>query len=153
MDMETGLIHIYSDSFIRVARPSQWTNAPWILVVIAGFYVDFPYLALVAVAKFLDTYFWRYEFHERTLVERKGIFSVTRREIHYYRVKGIKVDEPLWMRFFGLANVTILSSDPYLPELVLYAVQNGVGIRNELRGRAHQLRKEEGVREVDVYDL
>lgn len=139
----------YSDRHLQTISPSQWTNLLWIIIGIAliQFYL-FPFLAII---KILEVYFWRYEFYERTLVERKGILSVTRREVHYYRIKSIKVDEPFWMRIFGLANVSVITSDPYHPELVLYAVPKGLELRQTLRAYTHQRRNEEGVREFDAY--
>lgn len=151
--MKNEMIHLYSDNLIKVISPSQWTNAAWIIIGVGSVVIKFPLLMLLTLIKILDVYYWRYEFHERTLMERRGILKVTRRELHYYRIKSIKVEEPFWMRLFGLANVTVLTSDPYLPELVFYAVRNGNGIRNELRGLVYQQRKDEGVREFDMFQL
>ena len=151
--MKNAMLHLYSDNLIKVTSPSQWTNAIWILLGAGGLVFKFPILAVITIIKVLETYYWRYEFHEKTMLERRGVLKVSRRELHYYRIKSIKVDEPLWMRFFGLANVTILTSDPYLPELILYAVPNGNGLRQELRGLTYQQRREEGVREFDTFQL
>jgi membrane protein YdbS with pleckstrin-like domain len=141
----------YSDNRVQTLSPSQWTNALWIIAGIALFQFGiFPFLALIKV---LEVYYWRYEFYERTIMERKGILSVTRREIHYYRIKSIKIDEPFWMRIFGLANVTIISSDPYHPEMMLYAVPKGLELRQLIRKNTDFWRKSEGVREWDTYRL
>ncbi len=141
----------YSDKLIRTISPSQWTN---ILFIIGGIVliqtIIVPFLAIV---KMLDVYFWRYEFRERTIIERRGILSVTRKEVHFYRIKSIRIDEPLWMRIFGLANVSIITSDPYHPELVLYAVPNGINLREYIRVSTDQWRRIENVREFDMYNL
>ena len=141
----------YSDNLRRTLSPSQWTN---ILFIIAGIVlIQTIIIPLLAIVKIIEVYFWRYEFRERTIIERKGILSVTRREVHFYRIKSIKVDEPLWMRFFGLANVSIITSDPYKPELILYAIHNGTSLREYIRLNTDQWRKIEGVKEFDLYDL
>jgi len=141
----------YSDKIKKVVSPSQWTNLIWIILgVILIQTVIFPILALV---KILEIYCWRYEFRQKTIIERKGILSVTRREVHFYRIKSIKIDEPLWMRIFGLANVTIKTSDPYLPELLLYAVPKGIKIREKIRSKTHEERRSEGIKEFDMYNL
>ena len=44
---------------------------------------------------------------------------------YYYRIKSIKVEEPIWMRIFDLANVRVLTSDPYQKEILLHAVPKG----------------------------
>ena len=116
----------YSDNNYKTVSPSQWINLGYIFFGIVGIYYVLP--TLLAIAKILSVYYWRYEFNERTLVERKGILSVTRRELHYYRIKSISVDEPFFLRIFGLANIHIKSSDPYQPELTLIAVPLSVVI-------------------------
>jgi uncharacterized membrane protein YdbT with pleckstrin-like domain len=145
---------MYTDNHIKTLSPSQLINLGFFAVGI----IDLLFLhifigVLLAIFKYIEVSCWKYEFNERTVIERKGIFNVERREIHYYRIKSIMVDEPLWMRFFGLANVTVKTSDPYHPEFVLHGVPNGVVLRNELRVTTDKRRKEENVREFDLYNL
>jgi membrane protein YdbS with pleckstrin-like domain len=145
---------MYTDKKLKVLSPSQWTNFLWIVLGIADvLFIHMFLLAALAVVKFLYVYYWRYEINERTIVERKGILDVTRNEIHYFRIKSIRVEEPLWMRLFNLSNVFVKTSDPYLPELKLYAVPSGTLVREELRSMTHNRRKEENVREFDMYNL
>ena len=141
----------YSDKNIRTLTPSQWVNLPFFILGGVFFYTWL--LPLLALVKYLEISCWKYEFGERTIVQRKGILSVTSTEIHYYRIKSIRIDEPFWMRLFGLANVTIITSDPFQRELLLYAVPNGNEIRSLLRSTTHTRRREEGVREFDMYSL
>ncbi len=142
---------MYSDNLIKTLSPSQLVNFFWVVLGIS--LLPTVIVPLVAIVKILDVYFWRYEFRERTIIERKGILSVTRKEVHFYRIKSIRIDEPLWMRIFGLANVSIITSDPYHPELVLYAVPNGINLREYIRVTTDQWRKIEGVKEFDLYNL
>jgi uncharacterized membrane protein YdbT with pleckstrin-like domain len=141
----------YSDNLVKTLSPSQWVNLGWILLgIVLIKTIAVPFFVIV---KILDVYYLRFEFRERTIIERRGILSVTRQEVHYYRIKSIKVDEPLWMRIFGLANVSIITSDPYKPEIVLYAIPNGISLREYIRLNTDQWRKIEGVREFDMYNL
>jgi membrane protein YdbS with pleckstrin-like domain len=142
---------MYSDNLIKTLSPSQWINL--IYIVLGVVLIQTIFVPLLAVIKILDVYFWRYEFRERTIIERRGILSVTRKEVHFYRIKSIKIDEPLWMRIFGLSNVSIITSDQYHPELVLYAVPNGINLREYIRVNTDQWRKIEGVKEFDLYNL
>lgn len=145
---------MYSDKNLRVISPSQWTNLGWFILGVSDIiFIHMWVLAILAVVRYLWVFYWRYEINERTIVERKGILAVERNEIHYFRIKAIRVDEPLWMRLFNLSNVYVKTSDPYLPELKLTAVPNGVLIREELRMMAHKWRKSENVREFDMYNL
>ena len=142
---------MYTDNKMETISPSQWLNLPFFILGIVLIQTGlFPILALI---KYIEILCWKYEFNERTIVERKGILSVTRREIHYYRIKSIKIDEPFWMRLVGISNVSITTSDPYQPELVLKGVPNGQLYRSKLRGLTDLRRKEEGVKEFDMYNL
>lgn len=141
----------YSDNHYRTLKPSQWTNAA--VIILGVVLIQYVIFALLAIYKIIEVYYWQYQFNERTIIERKGIFNVERKEIHYYRIKSILVEEPFWMRLFGLANIHIKSSDPYYPEIKLWAVPRGVMLRNELRQLTDMRRKEENVREYDLYNM
>lgn len=148
------IINMYTDNNLKTLSPSQWTNLGFIAIGIVDlFYLQIWLGVILAIVKIIYVSCWKYEMNERTIVERKGILSVTRTELHYYRIKSIMVDEPLWMRLFGLANVHVKSSDPYSPDFVLHAVPSGVLIRNELRFMTDKRRKEENVREFDLHNL
>ena len=142
---------MYSDNLIVTKSPSQWVNYLWFLFGLVLFFLWIP--PLIAIYKFLEVYYWRYEFYERTMIERKGIFSVTRTEVSYYRIKSILVEEPLWMRIFGLSNVIIKTSDEFNNIVTLYAVPNGTELRSILREVTDQRRTEQGVKEFDLHSL
>lgn len=143
---------MYTDNKLTRLQPSQWMNFP-IYTLCAVVMFSFPLILILALIKYLEFQMWSYDFNERTIVETKGILNVTRTEIHYYRVKSIRIEEPLVMRILGLSNVYIKTSDPYQPELKLYAVPNGTQLRNQLRVDTDMRRKEEGVREYDLYNM
>jgi len=144
----------YSDKHLQTLRPSQWTNFFMILLGLADIVViHLGIFLLFALIAMLRTWCTQYQFNERTLVYREGILHVERREMLYYRIKSISVSEPLWMRIFGLADVTIRSSDPYLSSLTLHAVPKGVMQWRLLREKTHHARREEGVREMDFSSL
>ena len=142
---------MYSDNLISTKSPSQWVNYMWFLAGLALFFLWIP--PLIAIYKYLEVYYWRYEFYERTMVERKGVFSVTRNETSYYRIKSILIEEPLWMRIFGLSNVIIKTSDEFNNIVTLYAVPNGPELRNILREAVDERRTEQGVKEFDLHSL
>jgi membrane protein YdbS with pleckstrin-like domain len=144
----------YSDNHQFTVRPSQWTNLIWIILGVFDVAVlQFGVIALLALLKMLQTHCTQYQFNERTLVHREGILNVDRREMHYFRIKSLSVSEPLWMRLFGLADVSIRSSDPYMPSLTLHAVPKSLMPWRTLREKTHLARRDEGVREVDFSNL
>lgn len=141
----------YSNKTHVTLSPSQVLNLPIIILGIAT--IPIGIFTLIALYKILEYYYWRYEFNEHTLVERKGVFDVTRKELHYYRIKSVYMEEPFLFRIFGLSNLYIKTSDPYLPELKLYGVRFGKAIKNELESITYSKRKEENVREFDLFKL
>jgi membrane protein YdbS with pleckstrin-like domain len=141
----------YSDNLVMTKSPSQWINLGFFIIGVVFFTWWLP--PILALIKYLEVYYWRYDFHEQTMTERKGLFSVTRTELSYYRIKSIMIEEPVWMRLFGLSNVIIKTSDQFTPTVTLYAVRDGVKLRNYLRSLADNKRNKHGVKEFDLYSL
>jgi uncharacterized membrane protein YdbT with pleckstrin-like domain len=143
----------YSDTKLFSAAPSPWTIVPFGLVALLLCFVKFPFLLLFTIYQFIELWNWDYIFNEQTVVEKKGIFSVSYREIHYARIKSIMVDQPFVLRLVGLSNIRIKSSDPYMPTMRINAVANGIEIKQFLSKKTHELRKAEGIKEFDMYSL
>ena len=132
-------------------RPSQWLNAGWILFGLAGIMFVIP--PLITIYKMIETYCHRYDFYEDHILESKGVFNVTRNEIHYFRVKSIQVDEPFLYRLVDISNIRIITSDQFIKEFTLKAVPVGRTLVNDLRAVVKAERKAHNVREFDMYDL
>jgi membrane protein YdbS with pleckstrin-like domain len=143
----------YRDGHVTTITPSHWTNMVWYAIGLFGLLFGVYWLVLLPIGTAYYTSKWMFQFSETSIIESKGILSITHRELLYYRIKSIKLDEPLWMRFFGLSVVTIMSSDPYLPELKLYGIKHGKQISKELRQLTNTNRKENGVKEMDIFNL
>jgi membrane protein YdbS with pleckstrin-like domain len=96
---------------------------------------------------------WRYDFNERTISERKGVFNVSTREIHYFRIKSIRVEEPFLYRFVGLKTYNLVTSDPLIPIFRIYAISDDGSLRDYLKKKATYWRKEMGVKETDFHSF
>lgn len=132
-------------------RPSQWLNAGWILFGLVG--IPFVVPPLIAIYKMIETHCHRYDFYEDHILESKGVFSVTRNEIHYFRVKSIQIDEPFLYRLVSLSNIHIKTSDQYTMEFTLQALPVGRTLVDDLKAVVKAERKHHNVREFDMYDL
>lgn len=144
-----------SNKHIIRIQPSQWINVGWfILPIVAGvIYLPLGGLALIAaIYKYFEVATWRYDINMRTIEEKKGVFNVSTQEIQYFRIKSIMIDEPLWMRFFGLSIVRVVSSEQYKPHLILFAVEHGEYIKGMLSEHAYEWRKELGIKDYDVFN-
>lgn len=135
-------------------QPSQWTNIGWYAISILAMLIYFPLGVLITIAsiyKYIEVITWKYTCRTKGIEERKGVFSVTREEVQYFRIKSIKIDEPFLMRIVGLSIVHIISSERYKPNMVLYGIKNGESIKNKLNAAAHEWRNKLGVRDNDIY--
>jgi len=132
-------------------KPSQWINFGYILFGIIASPLVIPFL--VMIYHLLDVYCWRYEFYEEYLIERRGVFSVTRRELYYHRIKGIQHEAPFLYRLVGISNIQIVSSDPFTSYLQISAVSKGLEISQGIREMSQSNRKRKKVKELDLYHL
>jgi uncharacterized membrane protein YdbT with pleckstrin-like domain len=112
----------------------------------------FPTL-IMAWYKYFEIETWKYNFLERTIEERKGVFSVTQEEVQYYRIKSIMIEEPLWMRFFGLCVINIITSEQFKPRMTLYAVNDGEQLKDLISDMTYQWRLKMNIRDHDIYNI
>ena len=145
------MINRGTDKFESDIQPSQWVNVGWLIFAVACYWLYFPPVLL------LWYYFvircWHYEFRERTIAERWGVFTTNKVEIHYFRIKSVAVNRPFLMRLVGLSNIVIMTSDPLRPVLRLYAIHNGEVIREKIKDLTFHWRNEMNVKEHDLYNL
>lgn len=132
-------------------KPSQWLNAGWILFGLAGIMFVIP--PLIAIWKIIELYCHKYDFYEDHILESNGVFTVTRNEIHYFRIKSIQIDEPFLYRLVDLSSLHIKTSDQYTMEFTLKAIPVGRTLVDDLRAVVKAERKAHNVREFDMYDL
>jgi len=144
-----------------IIRPSQWVNFFWIWVGIMSLILTFAmsYWFIIPLPwcmwKVLVLACWKYEIQEDgdTIVEQKGVFTTRRVEINYFRIKSIRIEKNLYFRFMGLSNVQIITSEPFKPALLLYAISNGENIAEFLKEMSIVWRDKKGVRETDFHDF
>lgn len=146
----------------KTLKPSQWVNFIWLLLAVAGGVgigiTESPFMGLpilIWVCRFFVIACWKYQFDENsdTIVERKGVFSVETIEIHYFRIKSIRLYEPFFQRLVGLSTVEIITSEPYKPLLRLYAIRGGSKYVKYIKECATYWRKKKGVRETDFHNF
>ncbi|GHB49225.1 PH domain-containing protein [Mongoliitalea lutea] len=134
-----------------ILKPSQWINFGYILFGLIGSPLVIPFL--IMVYKILDVYFWRFEVYGEYVIERRGVFTVNRRELYYFRVKAIQHNAPFLYRIVGISNVNVISSDPYSNHFEFKAIRQGLEFSNALRKLVQHGRKKNKIRELDFYNL
>ena len=144
-----------NNKHIKTIKPSHFMNIAWYLSPALTFLFPplvFPTL-IMAWYKYFEIETWKYNFLERTIEERKGVFSVTQEEVQYYRIKSIMIEEPLWMRFFGLCIINIITSEQFKPRLTLYAVNDGEQLKDLISDMTYQWRLKMNIRDHDIYNI
>ncbi len=134
---------------IFTLQPSHWLHSGYYAVSIASLFA-FPAFALIGIYKFFEIECWKYEFHEKEIIERKGVFNVSRRKILFNRIKDVAMDEPILHRLVSIGNYTILSSDPYSNILILRGVTSSHELWNLLRGLVSSNNSSKKQLEVDL---
>jgi len=117
-------------------------------------YLDIRPLAVVAliilIIKALNLYCTTWTIQQDNLIEKTGILNVSTEEVLLYRVKDIRLYEPLLYRLVGLSQLTIITSDYTNPSITLYGIKNGEKLMNIIRQLVANSRKVEGVKEIDI---
>ena len=134
--------------------PNQLLNIGYLSILLALIYLDIRPMALLAliilILKALDLYCTTWTIHQDNLIEKTGILNVNTEEVLLYRVKDIRLYEPLLYRLVGLSKLTIITSDYTNPSIVLYGIRNGEELMTIIRQLVANSRKIEGVKEIDI---
>jgi len=134
--------------------PNQLLNIGYLIILLTLLYLDIIPLAVVAliilIIKALNLYCTTWTIQQDNLIEKTGILNVSTEEVLLYRVKDIRLYEPLLYRLVGLSQLTIITSDYTNPSIVLYGIKNGEELMTIIRQLVANSRKVEGVKEIDI---
>jgi uncharacterized membrane protein YdbT with pleckstrin-like domain len=128
--------------------PSQLVNLPWYVLWLLLFWLVIP--LLVMLWQWLVIRNTVYELTSERLKLRSGVLNKDLDEVELYRVRDYKLEQPFFLRLFGLGNITLQTSDRSHPRLTLRAVRNGEQLYEQVRQAVEQSRAKKGVRELDV---
>ena len=135
--------------------PSNFINIGWALIIPISSYMN-PFLGILTlfifIYKMIEVNCWRYEFYDDVVVEKKGVFSITREEVHYSRIKSIMVEEPFLMRLVGIQIIHVITSEQFKPRFTFYAIEGGEHIKKLLDELVLMSRKNSGIRELDIFN-
>jgi len=136
-------------------KPSSIINIGWAVIIPISSYMN-PFLGILTliifIYKMIEVYCWRYEFYDDTVVEKKGVFTVTSEEVYYNRIKSIMVEEPFLMRLVGLQIIHVITSEQFKPRFTFYAIEGGEHVKSLLDGLVKISRRESGLRELDIFN-
>ena len=127
--------------------PSQVINLPIFVIWGLLFWLVIP--IFIILWKWLVVKCTKYELTTQRLITRHGVFSKKMDELELYRVRDYKLDQPIFLRLFGLDNITLQTSDKSTPVVVIRAIPNGEQLREQIRNAVEDCRVKKRVREVD----
>jgi membrane protein YdbS with pleckstrin-like domain len=108
---------------------------------------------LFALYKMYEVECWKYDFYDDMVIERKGIFLVTHKELHYHRIKSVLVEEPLLHRIVDMGNIHVVTSDKYAGNFTFVGISMVEDVSRTLRGTITKGRKKNNVQEFDLYNM
>jgi uncharacterized membrane protein YdbT with pleckstrin-like domain len=131
-----------------------WTSSPSQIINL-GVFILCGLLFFLVVPIFYALWKWlvvrstQYELTSERLKIRSGVINRNLDELELYRVRDYRLDQPLSLRVFSLGNIILTTSDKTTPVVVLRAIRNAEGVREELRTHVEACRATKRVREID----
>lgn len=127
--------------------PSQVINLPIFLLWGLLFWLVIP--LFIILWQWLVVKNTKYELTTQRLKTRYGVINKKMDELELYRVRDYKFDQPIFLRLFGLGNITLKTSDQATPVVIIRAIRNGEQLREQIRNAVEECRVTKRVREVD----
>lgn len=87
-----------------------------------------------------------YEITTQRIRIRRGILGNTIEEVELVRVKDTRVKQHLGERVLDIGDVTVISNDASMPEVVLHNVSDPVTVRELIRKAVNDEKKRRGLR-------
>jgi uncharacterized membrane protein YdbT with pleckstrin-like domain len=130
-------------------NPSHWTYFTHYLIGTILLLPSFGISLLYILYKYLWLRFWTIEITNQRIIQETGILSKNTDEVELFRVKDIKLNQPFFLRLFGLSNIILETSDKSHPYKTIPGVRDGKNLREEIRVFVEKRREEKGVKETD----
>ena len=89
-----------------------------------------------------------YYLTNQQLIITRGVFTSSTNYLELYRIKDILVNQPFWMKAFGLMNITLLSFDTAEPLLTLKGIRVS-SLPQSIRNHVQACRQRNKVLTVD----
>lgn len=134
------------EKLIWSGTPSQWTNILWFVSCILILPIPF------AIYHWLRVKCTKFALSSQRLRVQTGILTRHFDDLELYRVKDSAISQPFIQRLVGLGNIDLVTSDASTPKLRLAAIPNALEVHDILRSQVERVRRERGVRELDVSD-
>lgn len=132
-----------------------WSGTPSQLIN-TGRYSLCLLLCFLVVPLFVMAWWWlqvrctQYELSSQRLRLRTGVLNKQTNDLELYRIKDVRLEQPLALRLFGLSNLVLDTSDRSDPHIVIRAIPEAEALMDEVRTHVEALRIARGIREIDL---
>lgn len=92
----------------------------------------------------------KFKLTNQRMIMQRGVLNRVTDEIELYRVKDHRLEQPFFLRMFGLGNIILISSDQLNHEIIIPAVKDSENLRESIRKLVEARRVSRGVRELDT---
>lgn len=124
--------------------PSQWMNFWWYVGCVLVVPIPF------AIYHYLRTKTTKYALTNQRLRLESGIVARKIEEVELYRVNDSAVQQSFVERLLGVGTVWLETSDQRNPEVLLRAVPDPAGLREQIRKHGEARRRWRRVAEIEV---
>ncbi len=137
-----------AENLLWSGTPSQVTNLGTFVIwgILACTLVLAPVSLILIIWKYLEVKNQVYELTNQRLKMHSGVLSKKIEEIELYRVRDTQFEQPFFLRLFGLGNVILFTTDSTSPEIILPAIPNAQGVREQIRNAVEETRDSKRVR-------
>jgi uncharacterized membrane protein YdbT with pleckstrin-like domain len=151
---------------VWTGSPSQVKNAwPFFFAALAVFGILFltlvvwvwpPGIGFVGIPVIYGLCRWlsvgaqRFELTTERLLISRGFLSRTTESLELYRVKDMRIVQPLRQRLFGLENIELITSDQNSPVVLIDHIPSSLRLLDKIRTQVEECRVAKGTREVEV---
>lgn len=137
-----------------------WTYLTCLIIICGLIFAGFTFtpLAYFPIALVLFYMLWShlvissqyYRLTNERIVLQRGVFNKVTDELELYRVKDHRLEQPFFLRLFGLGHIILITSDNLNREVYVIAVKNSENLRESIRKLVEDRRQSRGVRELDT---
>jgi uncharacterized membrane protein YdbT with pleckstrin-like domain len=92
----------------------------------------------------------QFELTSERLLISSGFLSRTTESLELYRVKDMRIVEPLRLRLFGLENIELTTSDEICPVVLIDHIPSRLRLADKIRTQVEACRVAKGTREVEL---
>lgn len=138
-----------NEKIIWIGRSSQFIHSAAYIMCFLFCWLIFP----IFIAWYLNesTKHTIYVLTQERLRVYSGIIIKRIDDLELYRVKDTIYMQSFILRFFGLSNILLITSDVSWGDSSIPGIENGIMIREKIRKLVEAIRVKKGVTEIDYY--